>query len=256
MCECPTTRSSALRFCIWAPAQFTYRSAGIRALWVLRDELRARGQMAETRLIGWTRPHADDIIHIVPEGEQTPPESKVVRWLLGRSRPFPTHSGCFDVTWHIEFYPDAQYLRVDLIDPTVFYSFGPDVYRAGELVYFGKDPSMPRPAVTGTEIMRDWPPTQPELADLLRRAAVLHCYDSLTLLVLEAVLCGCPVMLMHPGETPRSWRDIPGLFVSSDQLMAAREATAKAPAWYEVERRRNSASVDAFIARCRTHWQT
>jgi hypothetical protein len=44
-----------------------------------------------------------------------------------------------------------------------------------------------------------WPKTRGEVAALLKRSKILYCYDGLTILPMEAALCGCPTVILEEG---------------------------------------------------------
>lgn len=233
------TDQGTRRFRVWSALPFTYKSAGVRGLYALRDELRARGQ-----IVTEGRSSGPEVVHVVPEDTPDLPTGTTVRWLLSAHRQLPPAPN--DCTWHTELFPDAQFLRVDLIDPSVFYY--EDGWRPESVVCTGKDPSMPRQTMPGVQITRDWPESPAEMGDLLRRSCVLYQYDVMSHVTLEAVLCGCPVLLMYP-DPPVSHKGIPGVFWHLEQLPEAREAVKGAGEWYEAQKARYSASVDAFVER-------
>ena len=54
------------------------------------------------------------------------------------------------------------------------------------------------------ELTRSWP-DRSELGKILRRSRALYCFDNSTMLVYEALLCGCPVVVIPDGT--QRWED-------------------------------------------------
>ena len=52
------------------------------------------------------------------------------------------------------------------------------------------------------EITRETPPKK-ELGKLFRASRVLYCFDNSTILAYEAILCGCPVVVIPDGTQTR-----------------------------------------------------
>jgi hypothetical protein len=131
----------------------------------------------------------------------------IVRWVLsapdcpGGDR-YPDSELVF--TWSKQFYDSDRMLTLDTIESELFNTRDlPD--KDTDCVYLGKAKArgvqeMPR-TFGMAHITRFplWPPTRRELADLLRRSRVLYTYDDCTMLIDEALLCGCEVILLPEG---------------------------------------------------------
>ena len=52
------------------------------------------------------------------------------------------------------------------------------------------------------EITRETPPKK-ELGKLFRNSRVLYCFDNCTILIYEAIMCGCPVVVIPDGTQTR-----------------------------------------------------
>lgn len=231
-------------FVIHAPP-YRVRSGGIRAMYLLSDELRRRGHRAV--IAHYDGPQLPDAVHIVPEDHPDQGE-RTVRWLLGTAR---KGSEAFAVTWHTELFPDADELRVDLLsDPKHFWRW-PGT-RSLVLAYGGK--TTPPRVDADVLITRfpPWPPTRALLGRALRQGSVLHNNDPMTFLTIEAVLCGCPVIL--PPDALKLWDEVPGVVRSASDLDRGRETVGGAWEWYEGQKQRHAASVDRFADKCEALW--
>jgi hypothetical protein len=73
--------------------------------------------------------------------------------------------------------------------------------RVGRVYYVGKGTSTPRiPETEGaTEITKHRPRKKGDLAQLFQTSSLFICYDAVTALIDEALLCGCPVVVV-PGH--------------------------------------------------------
>lgn len=74
-----------------------------------------------------------------------------------------------------------------------------DTQRQGILVYPGRhlNALKEHPELAhGTVITSTWPASRAELAALMRRSETLYCFES-TAIALEAVLCGCPAVVLR-----------------------------------------------------------
>jgi len=182
-----------------------HTSAGIRALYILRDELVARG--CEATMVDY-RVHKAVHGHIVVYPEVThgnPLESdRVVRWTLnkpghlGGDKEYPASEYVW--TWSKDFY-DAPLLTVDTVEHDIFYR--DTTPKTQDCAYFGKGAHRGVARIPLTrhmpEINRNippWPPTRKDLGDLLRTTVTLYTYDDCTQIIDEAFLCGCKVVLL------------------------------------------------------------
>jgi hypothetical protein len=198
-------------------------SAGAKACHRLLHELNEHGMTAyslrainpewnETRIsrIGYriVRAQIDPIVIYTETVCGNPLNAEhFVRWILftpdgpGGNR-YPDSELVF--TWSKQFYDTDRILMVDTIERELFNSTDlPE--KDTDCVYLGKAAArgvQEIPLTLGmTHITRFplWPPMRKALADLLRRTRVLYTYDDCTMLIDEALLCGCEVILLPEG---------------------------------------------------------
>jgi hypothetical protein len=202
-----------LEFVVWSPWPYFHRSAGMRSLFILGNELRKRGHSVKIAKAYSLNPAfpvpTDDIpfdefdfwdgesdaVHIYPEGVADNPaqSDKVVRWVLSfRQHLWP--SSDLIVTWSSKFM-DAPILQVEVVEP--FFVDNGSV-RTKKLFWVGKGrcPSDWILNSQHTQITYAWPETRQELAKELQQAKELVLFDPMTCLEEEAKRCGCPVRLM------------------------------------------------------------
>ena len=127
----------------------------------------------------------------------------VVRWVLN----FPGHLGGdrefrkseLVYAWSEEFYSTDRLLSLDFIEHDLFNDRNLPL-KDIDCSYLGKGllrGVKPIPMTEGmTQITKKWPSKRADLAGLLRRTRVLYTYDDQTMLVLEALLCGCRVIFL------------------------------------------------------------
>ena len=218
-------------YVIFAPS-YVANSAGICCLYRLCDELNRRGY--PSYIVGSTRttPHliapletwgkAERLCKrgftaVYPEtitGNPLGAES-VARWVLNR----PGLLGG-DSVYHesemVFYYSDvflpyiqnqiAGKLYMPTIDQQLFFCDDWDSTTRGlECFYIGKskwqEGYIDRDRVF--EITRETPPKS-ELGKLFRSSRVLYCFDNSTILVYEALMCGCPVVIIPHGTQTKS----------------------------------------------------
>lgn len=200
-----------MKFVIHAPS-YTHIHAGVVALHRLCHLLNDAGYYAEIFADGvnegWKTPRftgIKDAIVIYPEIEHGNPlkAKRVVRWLLNVPQTFGVGDKEFpgEMVWayHKGFAAGLteRILTVPVINPQIFYKGkGP---RDINCYYIGKAKGLPRPIDDAIYITRQWPKTQLELADLLRRCKTLYTYDDKTSLIPEALICGAKVVCLD-GE--------------------------------------------------------
>lgn len=207
-------------------------SAGVRAMHRLCHALNRAGQTAfvtssvtsgelltpqmNPALVDYINSKGLNPIVIYPEIIEGNPigGSCVVRYLLnfpgllgGPSRVDPSE---FTISWakgmNISAPPDDEFvLYIPVVDQSVFYPPKDEVVRSGSCFYWEKYKYFLEGTLTHNdpdsfEIRRQGPsilsPT--EIASLFRRSELFYCYEN-SMLSLEAMLCGCPVVLM-PNE--------------------------------------------------------
>lgn len=190
-------------YSIWAPP-YHHFSGGIRALHELGEKLAEKGF---NPLVGQT--YEPGTIAIYPEVVSGNPFNAkyVVRWCLN----VPGRLGGEDkydpaelvFTWSEKYLnlPKDRILKVDVIDP--FFTNN-HLKREGDCFWSGKGPRrgcVPGPEVEGMEeITYSYPAERTELADLLNKKKRLYSYDDCTAMLLEALLCGCEVILLPENK--------------------------------------------------------
>lgn len=222
-------------------------SGGIRALHVLRDELRARGQDAWMSYEA-VRPGS---IVVYPEIVRDNPleADTYVRWLLNKAD-FPD----VDRTWAWgEGMGTERLLTVDIIESELWMrSYGRR--KTGVAYWVGKgqfDASVIPPGAE--EISRSNHPDRTELAEYVSSLEMLISFDPYTALVAEAVVAGTPVLIRSGDEAwskaeveRQGW--VPyGVAWSEDELDWARLTVGMAAGHYDSMRSTFSARIDAFV---------
>ncbi len=190
-------------YLIMAP-EYQHNSAGVRALYRLKDEIIKRGYEAKIVQKGFAT--NDDIV-VYPEIVNGNPlgGKTVARWvlnypgLLGGQKEYDPKELIF--TWD-KVYCGGHVLTVPIIED-FFRNEG--LKRSGQCFWIGKGK---RPDIENyntdnwTEITYDWPATREELAKLLNEKETFYTYDNNTALISEAKACGCKVVII--GETDTS----------------------------------------------------
>lgn len=128
---------------------------------------------------------------------------RVVRWTLnspgriGGDIEFDKNELVY--TWSQKFFNTHRVLSWDLVDRKLFNTDDLPI-KSGSCFFIGKGRlrgAVPIELTDGlTEITGEWPPTRGDLARLLRQSEVLYTYDDMTMLSVEALLCGCRVILL------------------------------------------------------------
>jgi len=184
-------------YLIMAP-EYQNSSAGVRALYRLKDEIIKRGYEANIVQKGFA---SNDDIVVYPEIVSGNPlgGKTVARWVLnypgklGGTKEYDSRELIF--TWD-KVYCDGHVLTVPIIED-FFRNEG--LKRSGQCFWIGKGK---RPDIENyntdnwTEITYDWPATREELAKLLNEKEVFYTYDNNTALVSEAKACGCKVFII------------------------------------------------------------
>lgn len=148
---------------------------------------------------------------------QTP---HVARWLLNRAghlggpAAFPSSEALFYFAkWVLDSSTEAHHLTVPTTDLRLFNNDDNpfDTQRSGACYYANKylhkGHRIPADiANQATSLCLDIPRSPEEIAAILRRSTVLYCFEE-TALITEALLCGCPVLLV-PSEyiRPENWK--------------------------------------------------
>ena len=198
---------------------YTHESAGIRALHRLVHELNARGLEAFTTAPGnpeWDEPLWDGRpgITIYPEVIVGNPlgQRDVVRWALNTPGHLNPDASVgpdeYLWTWSLR-YCNAPLLTVDVTDHDLFHDRD---LKDTDTIYFGKGANRgvteldETRHLTHIERYPNWPETHAETAALLRRTKTLYTYDDCTMIIDEALSCGCRVVLLPEG-VELGWSD-------------------------------------------------
>jgi hypothetical protein len=224
-------RKPRVGYVIYA-GSYVGNSAGIECLHRLCSELNARGYPAFVTGGNVEAPHldapmidleiaaslcADGFCAIYPETISGNPfgACNVVRWVLNRpallggdrvyANPEQVYSYSEVFTPYIEN-RIAGKLYMPTIDERLFFCRDNDLAKRGlECFYVGKSSwksGVVDPA-TACEITRAYP-RKSELGKLFRAARVLYCFDNSTILIYEALFCGCPVVVIPDGTHSKS----------------------------------------------------
>jgi hypothetical protein len=148
----------------------------------------------------------------------------------------------------------AGKLFMPTIDESIFYSDDRDgSTRTLECYYVGKsswkDGYVDRKKAF--EITRTTP-AKSELGELFRKAKVLYCFDNSTILVYEAILCGCPVVVIPDGTQTKEDYDRlelgrDGIAWGVGELDKVRADVPKLHERYERVKRDYVAQLESFI---------
>lgn len=203
------------RYIICAPA--ISGSAGVRALYLLRDELEAHGYDAQMfvygrmsrRLASTTKQlfkieaetRECDIV-IYPETVWGNPLGfrRVVRWILNESGllggKHRVEKGELVFAWVSRYQSSVPCLRVDTIDRTLFYDANCKRDTDAAFIHKGGCARATPELASAVEITIDNPAARQDLADLLRRTRTLYSHDANSSLLAEAEACGTKVKLV------------------------------------------------------------
>lgn len=239
-------------YVVWSPP-WDHKIGGIRALYKLADELADRGHTV-------TISHGQDIdpeaITVYPEIIQGNPlrATHIVRWLLNKAQ-VPDDGLAYD--WQ-PCGGSNPLLTVDILDhDRLARRDGP---RSGVVFVERKGTRDPRLIPAGAvEITRTWPAAHADTLDLIARSEYLLTFDEFTLLGLEAILLGTPVLMYPTGRWTRAEVEAQGWTAHGvawhpDELDAAREATAGAWDWYRAEAATYARRVDEFVEETQARW--
>jgi O-antigen biosynthesis protein len=146
-------------------------------------------------------------------------------------------------------------LFMPTIDESIFYSDDRDFSTRSLVCYYvgkseWKDGFVNRDEAF--EITR-FSPAKRELGKLFRAARLLCCFDNTTVLVHEAVLCGCPVMVIPDGTIQKDFVDraelsLEGVAWGAEELDIAKFDPSKVRERYEGTKREYAVQLDHFIA--------
>lgn len=220
-------------------------SGGIRALHVLRDELRLRGfeaEMTYERLI-------PESIMVYPEIVQGNPynSKRFIKWLLNKAE-FPGER-CW--SWEVGC-GDHPLLTVSIIEMDVWKPVS--VKRGGVAYWVGKgqfDASVIPPGAQ--EISRSNFPVRTELAEFVANLDYLISFDPFTALTMESVISNTPVLIHNTyfkwttDEVKKTnWFDY-GIATNPEELDHARETVHLARDHYASLEKVFAQRIDNFI---------
>ncbi len=201
---------------ITAPA-YTHTSAGIKCLYILAENLKAKGfvvKISNGFTVDTCGDVTDNTVVVYPDIiDQNYLKAKhVVSWHLNRPEfwgykrmdvPTFAYSRGFSE-------PDEKILFVNHIEKKLFNEVGAPE-RTLQCFFTGIKPASFQPNFANIfsqtmhltknccEISFKFPFTRPELADLFRRSKVFYSWDNMTSLTIEATLCGCPAVIIPDG---------------------------------------------------------
>lgn len=294
------TRSGRRPYYLLSP-DYARTSAGTRAMYLLCHHLNALGEeayvVANTAADDLNAPLLADAIRrrhflagrapiaVYPEVAHGNPlgAPSVARYVLNHPGLIggPTR---FDARETVFFY-NTEYarslperprllLQMPLVDRAVFHPPAPDAPpRKGILVYPGRDAEAidrhPALFANARVITREWPASHAELAELLRGSERLYSFSN-SAINQEAVLCGCPVVIMESMLT-RAFLDLfrkdpergrpPGMAVD-DSPAEIERASASIGKYLAIHERMESAfpeQLAAFVAQTQSlpvEWPT
>lgn len=155
--------------------------------------------------------NVDNLVVVYPETVHGNPlnAKRVVRWVLNRPGLIDGQEIYNDkelIFLYAEAYRSyvkneiAAKLYMPTIDESIFFNDNNDSCRKLKCFYVGKSRFKPgyfdpRYAV---EITRNFP-SRKDLGNLFRASTVLYCFDNSTIMVYEAIACGCSVMIIPDG---------------------------------------------------------
>jgi hypothetical protein len=210
-------RLEKIPYVIWAP-DYCHNSGGSKALHRLVHLLNESGYSAYVTTAGnpdwnekWVRNPKKDLdpraIAVYPETAEGNPFglNNRVRWVLnvpgflgGEDKYDP---GEVIFVWSRVFLdqPEDRVLQVKTLEDELFNTKKLST-KDEDRFWYGK--GMKKgitllPITNGLEeITYDWPATREELAEVLKRTKIFYTYDDRTQLILEALLCGCRVIVL------------------------------------------------------------
>lgn len=249
--------------------EYTRVSAGIRVLHMLCHALNCIGFEAyvytektnpalrtptlTSQIIEKHRKSGIVPITVYPEVTKGNPRNapSVVRYILNKPGLLGGLS-CFDDSELLFSYghniapegTEKNILFLPPVDSTIFNNLNneSDGNRNGVLFYSGRyhaAPSVyPDLFKEATIITKEYPDSHSELAKLFRRSKILYCFES-TSIALEAVLCGCPVVIM-----PSPFSD--GVLIGSGELGRWGMAIGNSPQELEFATATTSKMIDVY----------
>lgn len=233
-----------MRIVIWVPG-WNHMHGGVRALYKLKDELRARGIDAWTSLDEYPADATAIYPEIVPSNFLNAP--RAIFWLLNRAA-YP--EGTETWAWETGM-GNHPLLTVDIIEP---YWRERGKQRKGIAWWAGKGTPQPHLIPEGAEeIHRGNHPDREELAEYVSGLDYLISFDPFTSLNIEAAVSGTPV-LIHQCSPDWNREDFQrhawirhGIAWDHAELDQARDEVNKAAEEYDRKRRHFALRIEAFI---------
>lgn len=265
-------------YIIHAP-NFVSNSAGIKCLYQLCHDLNQRGytslmtgtaitdESLQAPIITHTFAEkicTDKFIAVYPEIVVGNPlkAKNVARWALNKPGLLGGDS-IYDSSEKVFYYANVYLssiknevsgkLYLPTIDESIFYSDDLTNERPLECYYVGKstykagyfDPNKT------FEITRN-SPNKKELGKLFRACKVLYCFDNSTILVYEAILCGCPVVIIPDGTQTKedylkSELGIDGIAWGIEELSKARANVSLLKERYDETKKQYLEQLEEFI---------
>lgn len=217
---------SKLGYIIWAP-NYVSGSAGVKCLYLLCHYLNSLGYKSYITHSTQTTPElmaplllpraakkklkSGQFVIVYPEVVSGNPygAKHVVRWVLNRPGLLggtPLYHPDEKVFYYSEVYrryianPVSGKLYLPTIDESLFFSNSSPSSRHLTAYYVGKSRFQPgyfKESET-FEITRDFPKRQ-MLGEIFRSCKCLYCFDNSSIIIYEAALCGCPVVVIPDG---------------------------------------------------------
>jgi O-antigen biosynthesis protein len=207
---------------------YVSHSAGVKCLYRLCHELRLLGYKASVAS-GKTAPDfpvplltekearlacLDGAVAVYPEIVRGNPfgASTVARWVLNKpgyldgDKVYDDRELVFSYSRAYDRHVSnrlAGHLHMPTIDRTIFFPPLSRRERVTELVYAGKSTVVAGVAPSCAVAVGRATPPKALLGDLFRSAKRLWCFDNSTVVMYEAVLCGCLVVLVPDGSQSR-----------------------------------------------------
>jgi len=197
------------RYVIVAPP-YQHISAGIRVLYDLQKWLILAGfdAIVCTWFSGYPIESFVDDIVIYPEVApgNILKTKRIVRYILNvpgklgyGEKTYAQHELLVAYNNELAPFADGFVLQVPSTEPFFYPGDGP---RDKDAMYVGKGRNLGLHPTSCVEITKNFPANRMQVADFLRSVDTFYTYDDFTILLHEAILCGCKVMLINPlGQT-------------------------------------------------------
>jgi hypothetical protein len=148
----------------------------------------------------------------------------------------------------------AGKLYMPTIDQSIFFSDGHDASQRKLVCYYVGKSTWKNGYIdrdNAFEITRTTPARE-ELGQIFRNSRVLYCFDNSTILIYEAILCGCPVVVIPDGthtkeDYQRLELGMDGIAWGTEELSNVRVDVAKLRARYEQVNRDYAVQLNDFI---------